>query len=52
MKRFQADYPLFRDFFPYDDFNTVQQDCYDPIIRGDTNVVVCAPTSSGKTVLF
>lgn len=38
--------------FPFDNFNLVQEVCAHKLVNTDSNVVVCAPTGSGKTVLF
>lgn len=42
----------FRHLFPYQLFNAVQSKCFDHIYRTNDNVIVCAPTGSGKTVLL
>lgn len=42
----------FRHVFPYQTFNAVQSRCFAPIYRGNDNVVISAPTGSGKTVIF
>ena len=42
----------FRQVFPYQLFNAVQSKCFAPIYRSDNNVVVAAPTGSGKTALL
>lgn len=42
----------FHTVFPYDLFNAVQSRCFDSIYSTDDNMVVSAPTGSGKTVLF
>lgn len=41
-----------RQVFPYELFNAVQSKCFAPIFKGDDNVVVSAPTGSGKTALL
>lgn len=33
-------------------FNKVQSYCFEALFETDENVIVCAPTSAGKTVLF
>ena len=42
----------FRQVFPYELFNAVQSKCFAPIYKSNDNVVVSAPTGSGKTVLL
>ncbi|KAG9239045.1 Sec63 Brl domain-containing protein [Amylocarpus encephaloides] len=42
----------FRSVFPYQLFNAVQSKCFAPIYRTDNNIVVSAPTGSGKTALL
>lgn len=42
----------FHRVFPYDCFNAVQSKCFDSVYSKDDNMVVSAPTGSGKTVLF
>ncbi|CZS95956.1 related to ATP-dependent DNA helicase [Rhynchosporium agropyri] len=41
-----------RQVFPYQLFNAVQSKCFAPIYNTNDNVVVSAPTGSGKTVLL
>ncbi|KHJ30809.1 putative meiotic helicase [Erysiphe necator] len=41
-----------RQVFPYEYFNAVQSKCFGTIHNTDDNLVVSAPTGSGKTVLF
>jgi ATP-dependent DNA helicase HFM1/MER3 len=43
---------IYRDLFPFGVFNAVQSSCFSQVIEGDENMVICAPTGSGKTVLF
>ncbi|RDW94726.1 hypothetical protein BP5796_00489 [Coleophoma crateriformis] len=38
--------------FPYELFNAVQSKCFGPVYQTDDNVVVAAPTGSGKTALL
>lgn len=45
-------YPELQGFFEFDYFNPVQQECLPKIMRRDSNMIVSAPTSSGKTALF
>jgi ATP-dependent DNA helicase HFM1/MER3 len=45
-------YPELRDCFDFDEFNPIQQSCLPLIMEQDDNLIVSAPTSSGKTVLF
>jgi ATP-dependent DNA helicase HFM1/MER3 len=42
----------FRHVFPYELFNAVQSKCFAPIYKSGINVVVSAPTGSGKTALL
>ncbi|KAH7419101.1 hypothetical protein BKA64DRAFT_729237 [Cadophora sp. MPI-SDFR-AT-0126] len=42
----------FRQIFPYQLFNAAQSKCFDPIYKTNDNVVVSAPTGSGKTALL
>ncbi|KAG4443821.1 hypothetical protein IFR05_000721 [Cadophora sp. M221] len=42
----------FRQIFPYQLFNAAQSKCFAPIYKTNDNVVVSAPTGSGKTVLL
>jgi hypothetical protein len=43
---------IYRALFPFGVFNAVQSACFSQVIEGDENMVICAPTGSGKTVLF
>ncbi|PBP27947.1 meiotic helicase [Diplocarpon rosae] len=42
----------FRQVFPYELFNAVQSKCFASIYKTNDNVVVSAPTGSGKTALL
>ncbi|KAL2140519.1 hypothetical protein VTI28DRAFT_3723 [Corynascus sepedonium] len=42
----------FRTIFPYELFNAVQSKCFDVVYRTNDNVVVAAPTGSGKTAIL
>ncbi len=42
----------FKKWFNFSDFNYIQKQCLPILLRTDENVVVSAPTGSGKTVLF
>lgn len=42
----------FRALFPYPLFNAVQSKCFPHVYENDYNVVVSAPTGSGKTVIM
>lgn len=52
MQSFIKEFPEFSKLFPFEEFNAVQLKCYHPLIRDKRNMVVSAPTSSGKTVIF
>jgi len=41
-----------RQIFPYELFNAVQSQCYEPIYKSNNNVVISAPTGCGKTILL
>ncbi|KAF8582310.1 P-loop containing nucleoside triphosphate hydrolase protein [Ramaria rubella] len=43
---------MYRSFFKFGVFNAVQSECYDKIMKTTDNMVISAPTGSGKTVLF
>ena len=43
--------PEFADAFPFERFNPMQSAALDAVLGGDDNVVVCAPTASGKTAV-
>ncbi|KAJ7172122.1 Sec63 Brl domain-containing protein [Mycena filopes] len=43
---------IYRGIFKFGVFNAVQSSCLDTVIRTDENMVISAPTGSGKTVLF
>jgi ATP-dependent DNA helicase HFM1/MER3 len=42
----------FRQVFPYELFNAVQSKCFEPVYKTSDNVVVAAPTGSGKTAIL
>ena len=44
--------PSFRQLFPFSSFNYVQSTVFDSIYKTDENIVVEAPTGSGKTVIL
>ncbi len=41
----------FESIFPFDQFNKVQSAVFETVYNTDENVVVAAPTASGKTVI-
>ncbi|KAF8643832.1 hypothetical protein AX16_008849 [Volvariella volvacea WC 439] len=43
---------VFRSIFKFGTFNAVQSSCFDAIVNADENLVITAPTGSGKTALF
>ncbi|WP_336003328.1 DEAD/DEAH box helicase [Halorientalis halophila] len=43
--------PAYADAFPFESFNRMQSAAVPAILEGDDNVVVSAPTASGKTAL-
>ncbi|TCD63539.1 Sec63 [Steccherinum ochraceum] len=43
---------IYRTLFKFGVFNAVQSECFDSLMYNDANMVVSAPTGSGKTVLF
>ncbi|KAI5117308.1 hypothetical protein M0805_005536 [Coniferiporia weirii] len=43
---------IYRGMFKFGVFNAVQSKCFDTIMQTRENMVISAPTSSGKTVLF
>ncbi|KAI8541452.1 hypothetical protein RHMOL_Rhmol08G0061800 [Rhododendron molle] len=42
----------FRSFFSFRYFNSLQSECFSSCFLSDVNMVISAPTGSGKTVLF
>ncbi|PKY00800.1 P-loop containing nucleoside triphosphate hydrolase protein, partial [Aspergillus campestris IBT 28561] len=42
----------YRSLFPFPVFNAVQSKCFNPVYKGDDNIVLSAPTGSGKTVIM
>ncbi|KAH7851890.1 hypothetical protein Vadar_017925 [Vaccinium darrowii] len=42
----------FRSFFGFRYFNSLQSECFSSCFLSDVNMVIAAPTGSGKTVLF
>ncbi|KAI9466064.1 P-loop containing nucleoside triphosphate hydrolase protein [Lactarius psammicola] len=43
---------MYRAMFKFATFNAMQSSCFNTIMKSEENVVVSAPTGSGKTVLF
>ncbi|KAG8907978.1 Sec63 [Tulasnella sp. 403] len=43
---------VYRGIFKFGVFNAIQSQCYDTAVNGEENMVISAPTGSGKTVLF
>ncbi|KZT02310.1 P-loop containing nucleoside triphosphate hydrolase protein [Laetiporus sulphureus 93-53] len=43
---------MYRSLFKFGVFNAVQSSCFDTVMDTDENMVISAPTGSGKTVLF
>ncbi|MFB6069516.1 MAG: DEAD/DEAH box helicase [Halanaeroarchaeum sp.] len=43
--------PEFAEAFPYDEFNEMQREALPAVLETDDNVVVSAPTASGKTAI-
>jgi len=43
--------PAFADAFPFESFNRMQSEALPAVLESDDNVVVSAPTASGKTAL-
>ena len=41
----------FQRAFSYRNFNEIQSKCFETVMNGDSNMVVSAPTGSGKTVI-
>lgn len=42
----------FRSIFPFQFFNAVQSKCFEPVYHSSDNLVLSAPTGSGKTVIL
>ena len=42
----------YRSIFPFPVFNAVQSKCFHPVYNTDSNIVLSAPTGSGKTVIM
>ena len=45
-------HPNLKGLFEFEEFNPIQQACLPLIMDREDNLIVSAPTSSGKTVLF
>lgn len=44
--------PKYQSWFPFEDFNQIQRQCMSSILQSNENIVISAPTGSGKTSLF
>ncbi|KAF3912064.1 hypothetical protein ABW21_db0202323 [Orbilia brochopaga] len=44
--------PRYRSIFPYEVFNATQSKCFDAVFNTNDNLVLSAPTGSGKTVVM
>jgi replicative superfamily II helicase len=42
----------FTNFFPFSRFNSIQSACIPIVWNSNANLVICAPTGSGKTALM
>jgi len=45
-------FPFLREHFHFQHFNRMQQECLPLLMMTNSNIVVSAPTATGKTVLF
>ena len=52
LRKFKQDYPKYKNFFQFQEFNEIQQLFFTKIFTSEENIIVSAPTGSGKTVLF
>ncbi|TFY71871.1 hypothetical protein EVG20_g1121 [Dentipellis fragilis] len=43
---------VYRGIFKFGVFNAIQSSCFDTIMESDKNMIISAPTGSGKTVIF
>ncbi|KAG8935054.1 Sec63 [Tulasnella sp. 417] len=43
---------MYRSVFKFGVFNAIQSQCFDTVVNTSQNMVISAPTGSGKTVLF
>ncbi|KAJ8700485.1 ATP-dependent DNA helicase MER3 [Pleurotus ostreatus] len=43
---------MYRSLFKFGVFNAVQSSCFDHVVNENDNIVLSAPTGSGKTVIF
>lgn len=41
----------YQSVFPYETFNHMQSRCYEYVMENESNIVLCAPTGCGKTVI-
>jgi ATP-dependent DNA helicase HFM1/MER3 len=51
-RRALPDTLFYRSIFPYPVFNAVQSKCFESVYKSCDNLVVSAPTGSGKTAIF
>jgi replicative superfamily II helicase len=52
VRGYEMRYNYLKGIFKFDSFNAVQEECMSTILKSNASMVVSAPTSSGKTVLF
>lgn len=47
-----SQYPYLREHFHFNHFNRMQEECLPVLMATSHNMIVSAPTATGKTVLF